>query len=372
MRICITRSERYSYSETFIRDQIAGFSKFAEVFTIHSGRLPQRNEDGSLLSPFPFWVLHNIVKGVTGKRNNFFGNYGLKRFFRQNKIDVVLANYGLSAAHLAPICRDLNIPLLVIFHGHDATDKKLLDEYQDKYKALFAYASFVIAVSGDISSGLVRLGANPNKMKVVPCGVNVGKFKPSGTIKENLFVAVGRFVAKKGPLYTIQAFHLVWKKYSAAKLVMIGNKTGLFNECEQLVAKLGMEQAVIFTGILSQDEITTWMNRALAFVQHSTTAPNGDTEGTPVSILEASASGLPVISTFHGGIKEAIVHTKTGFLVDEKDIEKMAEYMIKLIEDHSLASAMGNEGRAWISDHYSQEKQIKKLYDLALQATAVK
>jgi hypothetical protein len=77
VRICITRSERHSYSETFIRDQISGLSKRAEVFTIHSGRLPERKEDGSLLSNGLFWILHNVVKGVTGKRNNYFGNYGI-------------------------------------------------------------------------------------------------------------------------------------------------------------------------------------------------------------------------------------------------------------------------------------------------------
>jgi glycosyltransferase involved in cell wall biosynthesis len=368
MRICITRSERYSYSETFIRDQIAGFSRLAEVYTIHSGRLPQRREDGSLLAPYPFWILHNIVKGITGKRNNFFGNYGLKKFFRENKIDVVLANYGLSAAHLAPICRDLNIPLLAIFHGHDATDRKLLTEYHDKYQELFRYATYIIAVSRDISNGLVRLGASPEKMQIVPCGVNVNKFEPSSSTRENIFVGVGRFVAKKGPLYTIQAFHQAWKKHPDARLVLIGSKTGLFKECEELVRTLGIEQAVTFTGILSQDEIKQRMASALAFVQHSVTAPNGDTEGTPVSVLEASASGLPVISTLHGGIKEAIIHNKTGLLVPEKDVDGMANHMIKLMNDHALAASMGIAGRQHIVAHYDQEKQIAKLYDLASQA----
>src|SRR5690242_15626309 len=103
MRICITRSERYSYSETFIRDQISGFSNLAEVFTIHSGRLPEQSEDGKLLSSRAFWILHKVVKTITGKRNNFFGNYGVKKYLLKNKIDVVLANYGLSGAHMMPI-----------------------------------------------------------------------------------------------------------------------------------------------------------------------------------------------------------------------------------------------------------------------------
>ena len=92
MRICITRSEKYAYSETFIRDQITEFSKLAKVYTIHSGRYPEKSEDGTLLSPKFFWLIHKVIKTFTG-RNNFFSNYGIKKFLKENKIDVVIANY---------------------------------------------------------------------------------------------------------------------------------------------------------------------------------------------------------------------------------------------------------------------------------------
>jgi glycosyltransferase involved in cell wall biosynthesis len=370
MRICITRSEHHSYSETFIRDQIAGFSKIqgVEVFTVHSGRLPEREEDGTLLSPFGFWVLHKIVKGITGQRNNYFGNYGLKKFFRENKIDVVLANYGLAAAHLVPICKDVNIPLLAIFHGHDATDKKLLKEYVPKYRKLFAVAASVIVVSQEMRARIIQMGAPQEKISVVPCGVDPSKFKPGEAAKEKLFLAVGRFVAKKGPLLTIQAFHEVWKKHADATLVMVGGSKGLYAKCVELVNSLGMEKAVLFPGVLSQDQIRAYMARAMAFVQHSVTAPNGDMEGTPVSILEASASGLPVVSTLHGGIKDAILHGKTGFLVEEGDVQGMANYMIQVLENPERSAAMGKEGRLHIEENYSQEKQIDKLHALASRA----
>ncbi len=368
MRICITRSERNSYSETFIRDQIAGFSKLAEVYTIHSGRLPERQEDGKLLSPWIFWILHKIVKGISGRRNNYFSHYGLKRYFRENRIDVVLANYGLSAAHLAPICRDLRIPLIVIFHGHDATDRKLLSRYANKYLALFASAASIVVVSADMKNRIMQLGANSEKVEVVPCGVDLLKFTLSPGRKEHLFLAVGRFVAKKGPLFTIQAFHQVWKKHPDATLVMIGAHKGLYEECLKLVISLGIQKAIMFPGILKQEAIRGFMSKALAFVQHSVTAPNGDMEGTPVSILEACATGLPVISTFHGGIRDAVVHEKTGFLVDEGDFSGMASYMMKLLERPDMAASMGVEGRVHMEAQYDQVKQIGKLYHLAVDA----
>lgn len=367
MRICITRSSRNAYSETFIRDQIAVISNWAEVYTIHSGRLPEKKEDGTLLNSKLFWVLHKALKVVLG-RNNFFGNYGVKKYLKDNKIDIVLANYGMPGSHMTPICKALNIPLIVIFHGHDATDKKLLHEYLNKYKEMFAYATYTIAVSQEMKKRLISAGADIEKIKLIPYGVDVDKFKPTGNnINKNTFLAVGRFTEKKGPLFTIRAFYKALQKFPDAKLVMVGGKNGMYDECEKVVQKLGISDSVNFTGIKNSDEIANLMGNSLAFVQHSITAPNGDMEGTPLGILEASASGLPVISTLHGGIKEAVIHGKTGFLVKEKDQDAMADYMIQLLENPEKAREMGMKGRNHIVENHYQEKQIKKIYELAKQ-----
>ncbi len=369
MRICITRSEKYAYSETFIRNQISEFSELADVYTIHSGRFPERKEDGTLLSPKPFWILHKILKTLVG-RNNYFSNYGVKKYLKDNKIDVVLANYGISASHMMPVCKALNIPLLVIFHGHDATNKKTLQKYRKKYQNLFAYASFIIVVSEEMKKGLIKIGADVNKIRVVPCGVDTSKFKPEcdDKTKEKNFLAVGRFTSKKGPLYTIRAFHQVLQQFPNTTLTMVGKKTGLYDECEKLVTELQIQNSVIFTGILNQNEIADLMQNSLAFVQHSVTAANGDMEGTPVSIMEASASGLPIISTLHGGIKDAVIHGKTGFLVEETNVNDMVNYMIELCKNPEMAREFGLNGRNHIEKNYHQKNQIKKLYNLAEKA----
>lgn len=365
MRICITRSSRFAYSETFIRDQISQISNWAEVHTLHSGRLPEKKEDGTHLNSKIYWVLHKVVKGFLG-RNNYFGNYGVKKYLKDNKIEVVLGNYGMPASHMVPICKDLGIPLLVIFHGHDATDKSLLKEYKNKYVKLFEYATYTIAVSEEMKKRLIAAGAIPEKIRLIPYGVDVSKFKPSeNNTNTNTFLAVGRFTEKKGPLYTIRAFNKALQQFPEAKLVMVGGKTGMYNECEKLVKELNIEDSVEFTGVLNSEQVAERMANCLAFVQHSITASNGDMEGTPLGILEASASALPVVSTLHGGIKEAIIHGKTGYLVEEKDEITMAEYMIKLLDNPSQAKEMGINGRNHIIENHYQEKQIKKIYELA-------
>jgi colanic acid/amylovoran biosynthesis glycosyltransferase len=368
VKLCVTRSERYAYSETFIRDQLSGLSKNAEVYSIHSGRLPEREESGKTLAPWLFWVLHKAFKGLTGQRNNFFSHYGLKKYFREKKIDVVLANYGISAAHMMPICREIDLPLVAIFHGHDATDKKLIRSYAERYKELFVHSSGIVAVSNDMRDKLIALGATPDKVSVIPCGVDLKKFDYTEERKEKVFLAVGRFVGKKGPLFTIRAFHEVWKKHPQARLIMVGAHRGLYQACVRLVNSLDMQDAVSFPGILSHEEVGRLMSTALAFVQHSVTAENGDMEGTPVSILEAAASGLPVISTFHGGITDAVIHDQTGYLTAEGATQEMAEYMIRLLEDPAQARAMGAAARKHATVNYDQQKQLDKLAQLIASA----
>ncbi|MBS2096705.1 glycosyltransferase family 4 protein [Carboxylicivirga linearis] len=368
MKICITRSEKYAYSETFIRNIISGLSKYADIDTIHTGRLPERKEDNTLIYSRFLWVMHKFSKIFIG-RNNFFSTYGLKKHLQKNNIDCVFSNYGMSASHMVPVCKKLNIPLIAIFHGHDATDIKILKNYKKKYQRLFDYATYIVVVSNEMKKRLMSIGAPEEKIQLIPYGIDTTQFKPvSEVITDRKFLAVGRFTSKKGPLYTIRAFSKVVKEYPDATLTMVGKKSGLYEKCSELVSSLNISKSVTFTGILDQKQISDLMQSSTAYVQHSIIAPNGDMEGTPLSILEAAASGLPIVSTLHGGIKEAVIHGETGYLVEEKDENKMADYLILLCKDPEKAKTMGLNGRDHALDNYNRVKQIKKLYTLVEKA----
>lgn len=367
MKICITRTEKGRYSETFIDNQVAQLSQWAQVYEVHGGRLPQRDENAKLLAPFLFWILHNIIKTITGRRNNYFGNYGLLRFLKKNKIDVVLANYGIAGAHVLPVCRSAGVPLVVHFHGFDATQKVVLETYGETYRMMFQDAAAVVAVSVDMNQQLMALGAPEKKIALIPYGIDVEKFTPDYVKKQsNLFLAAGRFTEKKSPQSTIQAFAGVCRTESA-KLVMAGQKSGLYEICKQAAEELGIKKNVDFTGVQSPDEIAKLMRDANVFVQHSVTAANGDKEGTPNTILEAAASGLPIVSTRHAGIKEAVIDGITGFLVDEHDTDNMALRMKQLIDEPDLAIEMGKNGRRHIEEHYDLKRQSARLFSLLLE-----
>lgn len=366
MNICITRSKKFVYSETFIRNQIRGISERAQVYTLHSGRLPGKEEDGKYLNPPITRLAGKMARLVSGKRDNFFTNAGLIRYFREKKIEIVLANYGLSAAHLVTACQKAGIPLVPHFHGYDATMHRVLKEYAQPYRRLFQYAPAVVAVSQVMKQKLVAAGAPAEKVHVIPYGIALDRFRPleGNQPKELLFLAVGRFTPKKGPQITLRAFAETLKEFPQARLMMIGGKDGLYQECEELARTLGIAGSVSFPGVMPSEKIAEVMRTAFAFVQHSVTPASGDMEGTPLSILEAAASGLPVVSTQHGGIMEAVRHGETGYLVPEYDEKGMAGYMKRLAADTVLANQMGRKAQQHISENYNEQTQFEKLYQL--------
>ena len=168
---------------------------------------------------------------------------------------------------------------------------------------------------------------------------------------------------KKAPYLTILAFKKVLDRLPEARLVMVG--AGILHDvCSKLIKALHIEHAVELKGVVDHDGVASLMQRSRVFVQHSLVPASGDTEGTPVAILEAGAAGLPVVSTRHAGITDVVIHGKTGFLVDEGDIDGMSEYLYQLLNNPELASQMGKNAREHISANFSMERSIEKLKNI--------
>lgn len=94
------------------------------------------------------------------------------------------------------------------------------------------------------------------------------------------------------------------------------------------------------------------------------TTEYGDSEGTPVAILEAGASGLPVVAPRHAGIPDVVVNGKTGLLVDEGDVTEMAKHMLRLAQEPELAANLGRASRQRIEDHFTMSKSIANLWQI--------
>ncbi len=138
----------------------------------------------------------------------------------------------------------------------------------------------------------------------------------------------------------------------------------LMESSVQLARDLRIADAVTIMGPCAPQVIQEEMRRARCFVQHSVVASDGDSEGTPVSILEAGASGLPVVSTRHAGIPDVVLEGETGFLVEERDLSGMAARMLRFAVDPALAGKMGEAARRWIESEFSVAKRVGNLWKI--------
>ncbi|MDZ4845291.1 MAG: glycosyltransferase [Chitinophagales bacterium] len=347
-RIAIVSTNKEKYSETFIRAHVTKLPYY--VFYLHTGYLPTKYG----MEDLP------LACGADAENKTLL-KLSIKKFFIENKIELVLAQYGPSGVKMMDICSELNIPLIVYFRGYDAYREDMLKEYAADYRKLFQTASALFVVSNAMKAQLQRLGAQAEKIYYNPSGADTEVFQYHDAGKNPpVFLATGRFEASKSPHLTILAFEKALLQIPDARLVMVGEGY-LLEACKILTKALKIEHAVTFKGIVSHKEVAKLMSQCRAFVQHSVTTPSNDTEGTPVAVMEASASGLPVIATLHAGIPEVVEQDKTGFLVEEGDIDGMAQYIINLGENAALASMLGEAGRRKITRDFTAQKNIERL-----------
>ena len=121
-------------------------------------------------------------------------------------------------------------------------------------------------------------------------------------------------------------------------------------------------------GALNHEEVMPLFSNARCFVQHSVVPSYGDAEGTPVAILEAQAAGLPAVATRHAGIVDAVVDGSTGYLVEELDIDGMADRLTRLLQDKELAQRMGKNAREHIQKNFSIRRHLDCIDDVVARA----
>jgi colanic acid/amylovoran biosynthesis glycosyltransferase len=284
--------------------------------------------------------------------------------WQKHNVQAVLAEYGPAGAEVMHACAKANIPLIVHFHGFDAYRNDCLNHYGGQYKELFQLASIIVVVSEDMKSQLLSLGCPKDKLELITYGIDADIFSPSdATVERENFIAVGRFVPKKSPESTIRAFAKVVEKHPDARLTFIGDGD-LMNSTVDLTKTLNLENCIEFKGVLKPTEVIAELQKHAIFVQHSTRTDENDSEGTPLSILEAASTGLAIVSTNHAGIPDVIENGKSGYLVDEGDIDGMAARMIELFEDEELRKQFGAKARGTVLTKYHQSEYIHALQHL--------
>jgi glycosyltransferase involved in cell wall biosynthesis len=277
-------------------------------------------------------------------------------------VTAVLAEFGPNGALLRGACKRADVPLYVHFHGFDATKLAREASWRRHYRRLFRDAAGIIVPSRFLAERVHDLGCPDQKLHVSPNGIELANFSP--TIREpGRILATSRLVPGKGPLQTIEAFHRVRQRIPGATLEFIGDG-GLMQDCMRRAETLGVADAVKFHGAQPAPQVAEQMARASLFVQHSVTSREGGTESFGVTFLEAAASEVPVVATRSGGIVETVADGETGLLVEEHDVDGMADAMCALLEDPARAEAMGRAGRARVEAHFTHEKTAARLREI--------
>jgi glycosyltransferase involved in cell wall biosynthesis len=282
----------------------------------------------------------------------------------REEIDVVLSEYGPTAVAAMQGCESASVSLVAHFHGFDVSKAAVLAAHRSTYPKLFEYAHRTIAVSEFMKKQLLAIGAPADKIDVIPCGVDTRAFSGADPANSHpRLLMVGRLVEKKDPVLVIRAFAMAAVTNGAAKLVVIGDGP-LRAEVEREVSERGLTGRVELKGARGRAEVRTEMLRARAVVQHSRTAGSGDTEGQPVSLMEAASCGLPIVSTRHAGIPELVVDGQTGFLTDEGDETEMTAAMVRLLDDPALAARLGRAGAARARAQFDQGAMHDRLREV--------
>lgn len=286
----------------------------------------------------------------------------MERVVRCVNPNVIHAHFGPAGVLVAPLAKQLDVPLVVTFYGYDISSLVKESFWKASYDELWTQVSAVTVLSEEMKARAIDHGCPPGKLKVVHLSRDLENFQlelPDSLVKSLLFV--GRLVPKKAPLDAIQALKQANERGAELTLDLLGEGP-LRKEIEQYVKGHALSDSVKVHGRVSNDEVSSRMEAADAFILPSKTAPNGDREGTPTVLVEAQAIGLPCVSTRHAGIPEMIPDANQDLLVAEGNVEALASVLCMLAEK-SLddLKQRARRGRQKVERDFSLSSETEKI-----------
>lgn len=260
---------------------------------------------------------------------------------------------GVTAAFAAP-----RLPLVISLHGSDVFVAERLAPARAAAKFAFSGAGYVTACSADLAERAIRLGADRERIAVVPYGVNSARFRPSddggaalrarlgvrdGTL---LLAAAGRLVRKKGFEYLVDAM----ASLPGATLALAGGGT-LAAELRARAEQAGVAARVHLLGDQTQDQVAELFASADIVVAPSVRDDAGNVDGLPNVVLEALASGTPLVTTEAGGIGAVVTHQATAWIVPERSPSAIAAAIAQLGDD-AVRRRIGTAARTLVEERY--------------------
>lgn len=295
-------------------------------------------------------------------------------FLRQWGTDIVHAHFAVDGLYALGAARAIKRPLVTTLHGFDVTTRAA-DFLRSGRPALMRYAvnqsklkrqgDLFICVSRFMQEQALAAGFPASRLVQHYIGIDPGDFAVAAHDGPPVVLHVARLVEKKGTRYLIDAFARIASAVPEASLIVVGDGP-LLPSLQEQAARLGVAQRVQFAGAQPHAAVRRLMSQSSVLVLPSVTAANGDAEGLGLVLLEAAASGLPVIGTHHGGIPEAVKNGQTGYLVPERNAEAIAGVLESLLNFPSRRLKLGHAGRRMVLDRFNIEQQggaLEQIYN---------
>ena len=303
------------------------------------------------------------------------GEYGvLQSILARRHADLMHVYFGHTGVHLLPFLQRWPRPSVVSFHGMDVQPREDQPGYMEALGTLLRAVPLVLARSRSLMERLEALGCPAEKIRLNRTGIPLDKFP----FRERAAPADGawhlvqacRLIEKKGLPVTLQAFANFGARHPEARLTIAGDGP-MRGALERQAAALGLAGRVRFAGFLDETSLCALFHQAHLFLHPSQITSDHNQEGVPNSMLEAMATGLPVLATRHGGIPEAVAHGRTGLLSAERDADELFDHLQALTASPDQWLRMGQEAAASVRREFEQGASIRMLEDAYFEALEI-
>ena len=228
-------------------------------------------------------------------------------------------------------------------------------------------ARFIVCISEYHRRFYLALGADPDRLKVVYCGIDTERFSARGSAPDSppsprpRIVAVGRLVEKKGLHDLIAACALLRDEGTDFECLIAGSGPE-HARLSALIARHKLDGLVRLTGqTVLQEDLPDMLAPARAFALPCIRDRDGDMDGLPQVLIEAMLCGVPAVSTRLVGIPDIVRPGETGLLVEPGDARALADALGRLLASPDLAARLGAQGRSWAHAHFGLDEAVGRL-----------
>lgn len=360
-------NEFFAESETFIYHYISNLKRFQpiclawSVKNLNEFKFPLNDLYYLSFKRFTLkWLIFGGIRKFTG-----FDLFA-ENILRKREVKLIHTHFGTNGFYSLKLKKKLKIPMITTFYGYDLSVYDLMDKKKNEYRTLFNECNLFLVEGDFMKKKLINLGCNEDKIKIQRIAIPINRIKfrkrkPKKKSEKVRLIFAGRFVEKKGLIYSLKAVEELYKKTKLFEFFIIGDGPQK-KEITEFIEDKKMKDYVRLLGFLPYSEYLREMENSDIFIHPSITASNGDSEGgAPTTILEAQAMGMPVISTNHCDIPNIVVPGKSALLSEEKDWECLAENILYLIKNQEVWENMGVTGRNFVENYHDIDKEVTLL-----------